>query len=207
MRHWAAMKPKDVATRLLGLAGWKIEGEVPAVDRCVALGVPHTSNWDGVLLLAMAASAGLPISFMIKDDWLRGPMGPIMRKLGAIGIDRSRSNNVVDAMIDELGRRDRLWLVVPPEGTRARAERWRSGFYHIALGAGVPVVPGYLDYARKRMGLGEPITLTGDVGADMDRIRAFYAAKAPVGHAPELFGPIRLREEAPEDPERSEGPK
>ena len=87
------------------------------------------------LLLAGAASIDRPMSFMIKDDWLRGPMGPVMRRLGAVGIDRSRANNVVDAMVDELRRRDHLWLVIPPEGTRSRADHWKSGFYHIARGA------------------------------------------------------------------------
>jgi 1-acyl-sn-glycerol-3-phosphate acyltransferase len=190
------VKPSPLAERILRTAGWEFEGTVPAVDRCVALGVPHTSNWDGVLLLALARSLGIEMSFMIKKDWLRGPMGTIMKRLGAVGIDRSRSTNIVEQMIDELRRRDRLWLVIPPEGTRSRAEYWKSGFYHIALGAEVPVVPGYLDYARKRMGLGAPIHLTGDVAADMDRIRAFYAEHAPAGHKPEDFGPIRLRDEA-----------
>lgn len=189
------MKANRIATRLLEASGWKLEGTVPKVDRCVALGVPHTSNWDGVLMLALAASAGIDMAFMIKDDWLRGPMGPLMRRLGAIGIDRSRANNVVQAMIDELRSREKLWLVIPPEGTRKRASHWKSGFYHIALGADVPVVPGYLDYRRKRMGLGEPIHLTGDVSADMDRIRAFYAKAAPAAQTPADFGPIRLRDE------------
>jgi 1-acyl-sn-glycerol-3-phosphate acyltransferase len=181
---------------VLRRAGWQFEGDVPVVEKCVALGVPHTSNWDGVLLLAVARSLGIEMSFMIKNDWLRGPLGPLMRRLGAIGINHSRSTNVVDAMVDELRRRDRLWLVIPPEGTRSRAEYWKSGFYHIALGAGVPVVPGYLDYGRKRIGLGAPIHLTGDVQDDMDRIRAFYAQHAPTAQTPEDFGPIRLRDEA-----------
>ena len=184
-----------LAIRLLRAAGWAVEGEVPRVAKCVALGVPHTSNWDGVLMLAMAAAADIDMSFMIKDDWLRGPMGPIMRRLGAVGIDRSKANNVVDAMVHELRTRDRLWLVIPPEGTRSRSDYWKSGFYHIARGANVPVVPGYMDYRRKRMGIGAPIDLTGDVGADMDRIRAFYAAQNPIPHAPADFGPIRLRDE------------
>jgi len=191
------MNVQKIARRLLRATGWDFEGPVPAVPKCVAIAVPHTSNWDGVLMLAAAAAVGLDMSFMIKDDWLRGPMGPIMRKLGAVGIDRSKANNVVDGMIAELRHRDRLWLVIPPEGTRSRTEHWKSGFYHIARGANVPVVPGYLDFARKRAGLGDPITLTGDVRADMDKIRAFYAGLAPAGFDPDAFGPIRLREEEP----------
>lgn len=189
------MKVASLARRILAAAGWQFEGSVPQVARCVVLGVPHTSNWDGVLLLAGAASIDRPMSFMIKDDWLRGPMGPVMRRLGAVGIDRSKANNVVDAMIGELKRRDHLWLVIPPEGTRSRAEHWKSGFYHIAHGADVPVVPGYLDYKRKRIGLGDPIRMTGDVGADMDRLRRFYTEVAPTAHRPDDFGPIRLKDE------------
>jgi 1-acyl-sn-glycerol-3-phosphate acyltransferase len=98
-------------------------------------------------------------------------------------------------MVAELKRRDRMILVIPPEGTRGRADHWRSGFYHIARGAGVPVVPGYLDYGRKRCGMGPPIELTGDVRADMDRIRAFYAEVDPQARVPADFGPIRLRDE------------
>ena len=144
------MKVASLARRILAAAGWQFEGSVPQVARCVVLGVPHTSNWDGVLLLAGAASIDRPMSFMIKDDWLRGPMGTVLRKLGAVGIDSRKNTNVVQAMIDELARHDALWVVIPPEGTRKRAEHWKSGFYHIARGAGVPLFPAYLDYARRR---------------------------------------------------------
>ncbi len=102
---------------------------------------------------------------------------------------------MVEQMVDEFRRRDRFVLGIPPAGTRARADYWKSGFYRIALGANVPVVPGYLDYGRKRAGLGAPIAMTGDVRVDMDAIRAFYALKAPKPHDPSKFGPIRLREE------------
>jgi 1-acyl-sn-glycerol-3-phosphate acyltransferase len=179
----------------LRAAGWKFETGVPSEKKFVILGAPHTSNWDGVLLLVLARTVGLRIEFGIKSEWLRGPMGPILRRLGAIGIDRSGHHNLVDQMVQELRSRDQLALVLTPEGTRSRAEQWKSGFYHIALGAGVPVVPGYMDYARKRAGLGEPIYLTGDVRADMAKIRAFYAEKQPRGRFPENFGPIRLRDE------------
>jgi 1-acyl-sn-glycerol-3-phosphate acyltransferase len=112
-------------------------------------------------------------------------------------VNRSRSTNMVDQMIEQFRTRESLVLAIPPEGTRSRAEHWRSGFYRIAVGAKVPVVPGYLDFARKRAGLGPPIDMTGDVRIDMDRIRAFYAEKNPQGRIPSKVGPIRLREEAP----------
>jgi 1-acyl-sn-glycerol-3-phosphate acyltransferase len=135
------------------------------------------------------------MQWMIKDAWVKGPMRPIMKRLGAIAIDRGRAHDVVGQMIEEFRRRDRFVLGIPPEGTRSRAAQWKSGFYRIALGAEVPVVPGYLDYARKRCGLGPAMTMTGDVHADMDRIRAFYAEKSPVPRDPSGFGPIRLKEE------------
>lgn len=181
--------------RLLDLAGWEFEGGLPAEKKYVCLAVPHTSNWDGLMLVALTRSVGLEMSFMIKSEWVRGPMGALLRSLGAVAIDRSARHNVVQQMIDAFRQSDSLVLVIPPEGTRRRVDQWRSGFYHIARGADVPVVPGYLDYARKRGGLGPAIHLTGDVAADMDAIRAFYAAKAPVARLPDHVGPIRLREE------------
>ena len=191
------MKPSRIAETSLSLAGWKYEGPVPPEKKYVLLAVPHTSNWDGFLLIALTRSIGLKIDWMVKDAWVKGLLGPPMRSLGAVAIDRSRSKQVVDQMIEQFKQRDEFVLAIPPEGTRSRAEAWKSGFYHIARGANVPVVPGYLDFGRKRAGLGAAITMTGDVGADMDRIRAFYAEKNPTAHAPADFGPIRLREETP----------
>ena len=188
-------KPKAIGWMLRATTGWEFEGEPPALKKYVCLATPHTSNWDGVLLLALTRSIGLPITWMVKNDWVRGPIGVVLRGLGALAIDRSGAHHVVSQMIDALKQADELVLVIPPEGTRRRAEYWKSGFYHIALGAGVPVVPGYLDYSRKRAGLGPPIHLTGDVRADMDKIRAFYAGVHPHGRAHDKWGPIRLREE------------
>ena len=181
----------------LALAGWRFEGEKPPEKKYVALAWPHTSNWDGLLLIALTQSIGLSMSWMIKNDWVKGPMGVVLRGLGAVAIDRKAAHNVVDEMIAAFAREDELVLVIPPEGTRRRAETWKSGFYHIARGANVPVVPGYLDYRRKRAGLGKAIHLTGDVKADMDAIRAFYAEVAASGKVPEHIGPIRLRDEDP----------
>ncbi len=190
------MKRKSrFASTSLGLAGWAFETPLPVEKRYVALAVPHTSNWDGLVLVTVLAKIGLDMEWMIKDSWVKGPMRPIMKRLGAIAIDRGRAHDVVGQMIEEFGRRDRFVLGIPPEGTRSRAAHWKSGFYRIALGADVPVVPGYLDYARKRCGLGSPMRMTGDVRADMDRIRAFYAEKNPIPHEPSGFGPIRLKEE------------
>lgn len=185
----------QLATLALRAAGWEVETDVPKLSKYVIVAAPHTSNWDGVLLLAVSQALQLPLAFMIKDDWVKGPMGPVMKRLGAVAINRSKKTNVVEQMIEEFAQRDALALVIPPEGTRKRAEMWKSGFYHIARGANVPVVPAYIDVGRKRIGLGEPIELTGDARADMDRLRAFYEKVRPVGFVKDAFGPIRIKEE------------
>ncbi|MBI2392296.1 MAG: lysophospholipid acyltransferase family protein [Deltaproteobacteria bacterium] len=188
-----------VASSSLRLAGWRYEGPVRTEKKYVMLALPHTSNWDGLLLVLLTRSIGVHVQWMVKDAWVKGALGPVLRGLGAVGVDRSRKMNLVDQMVEQFRVRDELVLAIPPEGTRSRAEYWRSGFYRIALGADVPVVPGYLDFARKRAGLGPAMRMTGDVRADMDRIRAFYAEKNPTAMFPEKFGPIRLREETTGD--------
>ena len=189
------MRPSRSALLSLRFVGWQYEGPVPEEKKYIALAVPHTSNWDALLLMMLTRSIGLQMEWMIKDSWTKGPLGPVLRRYGAVGIDRDHATNVVDQMIAQFAAKDELVLGIPPEGTRGRAEHWKSGFYHIALGAKVPVAPGYLDYGRKRAGLGAPITMTGNARTDMDAIRAFYATKTPRARDPQGFGPIRLREE------------
>ncbi|MEP6863465.1 MAG: 1-acyl-sn-glycerol-3-phosphate acyltransferase [Deltaproteobacteria bacterium] len=193
------MNRHDLRALPLRLAGWKFETDLPAEKKYVCLAVPHTSNWDGVLLLALAQSVGLKMSWMIKGEWVRGPVGIVLARLGAVAIDRGNAGNVVPQMIEELRTRDALALVIPPEGTRGRTDHWKSGFYRIALGAGVPVRPGYLDYKRKRAGIGPAIHLTGDVHADMDKIRAYYETSPASALYADHVGPIRLKEEASGD--------
>lgn len=189
------MKP---VRRLLGRAfltafGWREEGEPPRIPKYVLIAAPHTSNWDFPFTLALSWVTGVRIRWMGKHTLFEGPAGIFFRAVGGVPVVRHEKRNMVQQMIDLLRSEDELVLLVPAEGTRSRRTHWKSGFYHIARGAGVPVVPGYLDYARKRGGFGEPIELTGDVRADMDRIRAFYADK--MGKYPEKFTPPRLREE------------
>jgi len=173
-------------------------GEIPQPRKAVCLAVPHTDNLDGLLLVLLSQSVGMTISWMIKDTWGKPPVGWLVRGAGGVPINRSKAHGVVDQMIAEFARRDDFYLVIPPEGTRKRTEYWKSGFYHIALGASVPVVPGFLDYRSKHGCFGEPITLTGDVRADMDVLRMTYAGVAALARHPEKVGPIRLREEEDE---------
>ena len=190
------MKPNQLAATSLRLAGWRFESDLPPEKKYVCLAVPHTSNWDGLLLVTLLRSIGLDMQWMIKDAWVKGPLGPVMRGLGAVAINRDKATNVVDQMVAQFQAHESFVLGIPPEGTRSRADHWKSGFYHIARGANVPVVPGYLDFKRKRAGLGPAIPMTGDVRADMDKIRAFYQEKSPTAYEPTHFGPIRLREES-----------
>ena len=195
-----AMEPKTLTSKvaragLRALRGWKFEGEVPATKRAVLLACPHTSNMDGLLLVLLNRSVGMRAHWMVKNDWTKGPMGWVTDAVGAVPIDRSRPTGMVGQMVEQFEKREHFHLFIPPEGTRSRADHWKSGFYLIALGAKVPVIPGYLDYSRKRGGFGAPIELTGDKRADMDRIRAFYKDGASMARFPEKFGPIRLRDE------------
>jgi 1-acyl-sn-glycerol-3-phosphate acyltransferase len=178
---------------ILDGAGWKIASEKPKSDRFVLVAAPHTSNWDFLYAIACTTAFGLPLRFMAKDSLFRGPQGVLLRALGGIPIDRSKNNNVVDATVQSFADNRALVVLIPPEGTRKAAQYWKSGFYHIARKAEVPVALGFLNYARKEVGIGPLLTLSGDVKRDMDAVRAFYADKAPK-HA-DLYTPPRLREE------------
>jgi len=186
---------KLLARWFLRLAGWEAEGSKPAPKRFVLIAAPHTSNWDLAFLLAFAVHFDVHISWMGKDVLFRPPLGSLMRRTGGIPIVRHQRGGMVEQAARMLTNADELALVVPAEGTRGHASHWKSGFYHIARAANVPIVLGYLDYARRRGGFGPTIEATGDVGADMDKIRAFYADK--VGRFPEKFGDVRLKEEGP----------
>jgi 1-acyl-sn-glycerol-3-phosphate acyltransferase len=180
---------------LLKVAGWRIEGEAPTTPRYVLIAAPHTSNWDLVLMLLCGMAFGIWPSWVGKDTLFRPPFGFLLRALRGIPVDRRSPQNRVEQLAALFGTRERLVLAIPPEGTRSSGERWRSGFYFVARAASVPVCLGYLDYSRKRGGLGPMLVPTGDLGADMDVVRAFYADKR--GRFPEKQGPIRLAAEDP----------
>jgi 1-acyl-sn-glycerol-3-phosphate acyltransferase len=182
-----------LARAFLRATGWTAAGAPPKPHRFVLIAAPHTSNWDLAYLLAFAAVFDLRISFMMKHTVFRGPLGPLFKSLGGIPIRRHLRENLVKQMVEMFRSDDELVLVVPAEGTRARVEQWKSGFYHIAREAGVPIVLSYLDWGRRRGGFGPAVIPTGRYREDMDAIRDFYADKT--GRHPELFGEPRLREE------------
>jgi 1-acyl-sn-glycerol-3-phosphate acyltransferase len=161
----------------LKLNGWKIEGSLPPDgQKSVLIAAPHTSNWDLPYTLMVAFVLRLNIYWMGKEQLFKPPFGGIMRWLGGIPVNRQSANNLVASAVESIKAADGpLQLVVPPEGTRSKVRYWKSGFYYIAAGAGVPIVLAFMDYERKISGLGPVFYPTGDLQADMLRIQAFYA--------------------------------
>ncbi len=173
---------------------WRLVTEPAPTGPSVLIGAPHTSNWDFVFMLAIAWRLRIPIRWLGKKSLFAGWRERPMRWLGGIPVDRDDPSRVVAEVLAQIARGEVFGLVVTPEGTRGAGENWKSGFYRIARAAGLPVTLGYVDRTTMTTGLGPSLELTGDVSADMDRIRAFYADKA--GFAPELRTEPRLRDES-----------
>ena len=161
----------------LKISGWKIEGRLPtAASKSVLIAAPHTSNWDLPYTLMVAFALRLNIYWMGKAQIFRPPFCGLMRWLGGIPVARETANNLVAASAAAITAADGpVQLIVPPEGTRSKTRQWKTGFYHIAVTAQVPIVLAYMDYERKISGLGEIFVPTGDVDADIATIKAFYA--------------------------------
>jgi 1-acyl-sn-glycerol-3-phosphate acyltransferase len=155
--------------------GWKMEGAAPHHRKCVIIAVPHTSSVDFFMMLLMAWYFGFRINWMGTAGLFRWPLGILMRRLGGIPIYRKERRNTVDQAVAALNSADDMFLVLSPEGTRSYRDYWRTGFYRMAEGAGVPIYLGFLDFATKRAGVRpEPLYPSGDIDADMVEIAAFY---------------------------------
>lgn len=199
--------------------GWTIAGQELISDRrCVVIAAPHTSNWDMIFTVAAFDMLNLPVRFTIKDSWMKFPFGLIMEPAGGIAIDRRPRSETGDrpSMVDAMtqlfaDRPGELALIVTPEGTRSITTRWKSGFYHVAQRANVPIVLGYLDYEKREAGVGKVIHPSGDFEADMRDISDFYrtiSAKHPekfsldqrfdnaLGHRPLPVQPAKPEEES-----------
>ncbi|GAB5451919.1 MAG: lysophospholipid acyltransferase family protein [Halioglobus sp.] len=185
---------QQLAQWLLRRMGWRLEGAKPDLSQYVLIAAPHTSNWDFPLMLLFAAAFDIRVTWMAKHSLFYPPMGWVMRALGGLPIIRHKNRNVVSSMVESFRSTAHLVLVVPTEGTRARAEYWKSGFYHIARQARVPIVPSFLDFGLKRGGFGPPLHLSGNLQRDMQSLRDFYHDMK--GKFPHNFGPIRLKEES-----------
>jgi len=168
-----------VGRTALKLMGWRIEGELPRLDKFVAIGAHHTSNWDFVIFIALKFVLRLNARWFGKHSIFRWPFGGLMRSWGGIPIQRHLSLNMVEQAIQGFRDNREFILVLSPEGTRRKVERWKMGFYHIALGAGVPIVPGALDFANRRVVIGAPFQPTGDAEADLQVLLAFFRPYVP----------------------------
>lgn len=161
------------------ISGWKIVGEIPTMKKMVMVAAPHTSNWDFVYARAAFYLMDIPLRFTIKKELFFFPLGPILKAFGGIPIDRSAKSGMVGRMIELYKNWDHLCIMVTPEGTRSHAKEWKKGFYHVADGAGVPILLGYLDYGKKEAGIGPAIYPSGDVDKDMEQIKDFYKTITP----------------------------
>lgn len=171
------------------LIGWRLEGEAPSESKYVAIFAPHTSGFDAILGLGIRFGIeDRPASWILKDTAYRWPFRGILNWLGAIPISRSPGQHVVDQIVEIYHQRDTMVLGITPEGTRKRVPRWKTGFYHIAHKAGVPIVMCYVDFNRKAAGIGPLLWPSGDLDADMKTFAAFYAKVTPL-HAKNA-GPV-----------------
>ncbi|MGQ7830585.1 1-acyl-sn-glycerol-3-phosphate acyltransferase [Altererythrobacter sp. Z27] len=159
--------------------GWKIDGQLPDLPKFVIAGAPHTSNWDFVFFIGATAKEGVEPNFMGKHTLFEGIMRNFMFDMGGIPVDRSKRANYVDQVAEEFARRDHLALVIAAEGSRTTDGSWKSGFYHIAQAANVPIVPAWVCNDRNILGFGEPVWPSGDYGADLLKIARFMRSKLP----------------------------
>lgn len=165
--------------RLFALFGWRIEGNFPDLPKLVVIVAPHTSNWDFFIALFADLGLDLKASFLGKHTIFRPPVRGILLRLGGIPVRRHARHNVVEQMKTVFQRSDRLVLAIAPEGTRKKVKEWRSGFWHIARAAGVPVIPVALDYARRVAVIGAPFSPGHSFEADVGELKQFFAHATP----------------------------
>lgn len=162
---------------LLSVAGWRLIGPAPALDKYVVILYPHTSNWDFVLSILCAWGLRVPVAFLAKHTLFEGPMGWIFRVTGGIPVRRAANENVVGQVTRLVEEQPRIALSIAPEGTRKKTDHWKSGFYHIALESKLPVALAFIDADTRTAGFGPLVTLSGDRERDLEVFRAFYADK------------------------------
>lgn len=163
-----------IGVAYLRIGGWKMEGDWPPLAKAVLLAAPHTSNWDGVNMLAAAAYYRVALRWMGKQSLTTGPFGRVMLWLGCVPVDRAARHDVVQAMAAAFAAADTMILAIPPEGTRSLTRSWKTGFYHIAVQARVPIILTVLDYGTRTIRIAGVFHPTGDYDADIDTIRAPY---------------------------------
>lgn len=167
------------------ITGWKVTGSWPeGLKKAVLIAIPHTSNWDLFYARAAFYLLEVPVRFTIKQEVMVGPLGWLIKSLGGISIDRKRlagkrKQTYTEAMVTMLKEMEELVIMVTPEGTRSYSPKWKSGFYHIAIGAEVPVVIGFLDYKLKQAGIGPILLPSGNMEEDMEKMKEFGRTVTP----------------------------
>lgn len=167
----------------LKLIGWKTLGQLPDVPKVMTIAYPHTSNWDFVTGLSVMLATGLKASWIAKAEMFNSPLGGLWKKLGGIPIDRQKKVGVVDQQINAVNDAEKIFLLIAPEGTRSTVETWKTGFYHIAVGANVPILPVTWDYSRKTIEFHSLFYPQGDVDNDIKAL--MQIAKGCVARFPE----------------------
>jgi 1-acyl-sn-glycerol-3-phosphate acyltransferase len=161
---------------ILKIINWKIEGDVPAgMNKFVLVVAPHTSNWDFLLGVIARGARGFHSNFLGKSNLFKPPFGFFFRALGGIPVDRSRSNNLVDQVVSQAQRREQFGLAVAPEGTRKKVDQWKTGFYYIAVKAGIPIIPVQFDWEKRVIRFLEPFYPTADLTRDLPVIQSKFA--------------------------------
>jgi 1-acyl-sn-glycerol-3-phosphate acyltransferase len=184
---------QNLYSKLLTWLGWSFDKNIPDLPKFLVVGAPHTSNWDFFYFVLFIKAIRINVSFIGKDTVFWWPLGALLRKLGGIPVNRRIRTNFVDQIVAKFNQSSKLILLITPEGTRHKANYWKSGFYYIALGAQIPIILGYIDYPKKKMGLGPIFLPSGDIHEDFKIIRSFYADKT--GKFPHEQGAIQLNPE------------
>jgi 1-acyl-sn-glycerol-3-phosphate acyltransferase len=178
------------AAWLFRIAGWRIEGTLPETPKLLVAAAPHTTNWDFLAMLGVVLIIRLPVHWLGKHTIFRPPLGSIFARLGGIPIDRGKSTNVVQQLVQVFAARERFVLTISPEGSRRQVGRWKSGFYHIAKGAAVPLLLVSVHHPRRTVTIGAPFYPSDDAAADARRITTFFATAQ--GKFPQALGAIEL---------------
>jgi 1-acyl-sn-glycerol-3-phosphate acyltransferase len=181
---------KALSRFILSILGWQLEAKLPIEKKYVIIGALHTSNWDFPIGILGMWALGLKASWVGKHTLFRGPLGPIFKRMGGIPVDRTLQTGFIHRIAELYKTRDQMALTIAAEGTRSKTEHWKTGFYYIAVEAGVPIALGYLDWGNKKLGIGATLYPTGDIHRDFATIGEFYKDKT--GLRPENQGPIAL---------------
>lgn len=179
---------QKIARLVFRLSGWTHIGEVPKIDKAVFIAAPHTTNWDGFWLLVYKTSIAVDVRFLAKNTLFWWPLGPVLRKLGAMPIDRSNAAMIIPQLVTAFEKESRLLLALAPEGTRKWMPYWKTGFYRIAEAANVPIVLAFIDYEKRQLGIGKTLPQGLSIDDVLLELREFYAPFK--GHRTKMQGPI-----------------